>query len=311
MIGIASVLRVVLAAVALCAAGACSSPPKSYATPQDGVDALVSAATAHDAARFREVMGSKGTELIRTDDPVADRADIDRFLALYQERHSLSENADGSKTLLVGHDDWPMPVPLVQSAQGWHFDAAAGAAEVRARRIGRNELSCVDVCGAIVDAQQEYAGRGYGGTAGAYAQRFISQPGTRNGLYWPDAAGEPMSPLGPLLASASAEGYALDGSRPDHLGPASYHGYRYRILTAQGPHAPGGARNYVDNGAMTGGFAVVAAPAEYGNTGIMTFLLARDGVLYEADLGNGSTHEFMTMHSFDPDQRWQVVVPAR
>lgn len=283
-------------------AGGCSTPEASYPTPQAAVDALVASLEAPDRAGIEKVFGTDGAAILHSGDDVQDNITITEFLRQYQERHALVAADDDEMTLVVGPTDWPMPIPLRHEGSGWRFDVAAGEDEMLSRRIGRNELTTIQVMLAIVDAQNDYAASGAGGP-GAYAQRFLSTPGTRDGLYWPTAEGEPQSPLGELVADAASEGYGTTASagarRP-------YHGYFYRILTSQGPDAPGGAMDYLQNGAMTGGFAAIAWPVQYGSSGIMTFLVSKQGVVYQADLGSGTDHTAATMPSFNPDARWAL-----
>lgn len=289
------------ASVAL-AAGGCSTPAATYSTPEAAVDALVSSLESKDRAGLTKVLGAQGVELLDSGDAVADSARVADFLSAYRERHSLVPAGADEMALVIGPSDWLMPVPLRRDAAGWQFDIAAGEEEVLTRRIGRNELSVIEVMRAIHDAEREYA-TGVGG--GAYAQRIVSTAGAHDGLYWSTGAGEAPSPLGPLVADAAAEGYTFGGGN----GPRSYHGYRYRILTSQGSNAPGGAMDYVRDGRMTGGFAVIAWPVQYGNSGITTFLVSRHGVVYEADLGSGTDRAVASITTFDPDARWSLARP--
>jgi Protein of unknown function (DUF2950) len=210
------------------------------------------------------------------------------------------EEADKA-VLVIGNEEWPFPIPLVRKDDSWQFDTAAGREEILARRIGRNELNTIEACLAFVDAQQEYAEKGIGGN-GVYAQRIVSQPGKKDGLYWPAASGEDESPLGDLAASAAAEGYRAGQQR------MPYHGYYYRVLTRQGPSALGGAIDYVVRGKMIGGFALVAYPAEYGNSGVMTFVVNHQGVVFQKDLGLSTARVSGAMTTFNPDQSWSRVV---
>lgn len=273
-----------------------------YASPEAAVDALVSAMRPYDAERVRAVLGAEEEGLLSSGDEVADRADREHFLASFDERHALLTDGDRA-VLVVGGDDWPLPIPLVHVEGAWHFDLERGREEILDRRIGRNELAAIQVCRAIADAQREYAALEPMGRGREYAARFSSTPGQRDGLYWPAAEGEPESPLGPLVASASEEGYAL-GSGAER---APYQGYFYRMLTAQGPHAPGGARDYLADGRVSGGFAVLAEPAVHGSSGVMTFLIGPTGVVYQRDLGPGTAEVAAKIRSFDPDPGWAVV----
>jgi hypothetical protein len=294
--------------LAVCAAGCSSMQQTSYPSPDDAVSALVAAARSHDQAALKRVLGSGSGELISSGDDVADRYHLDKFVADYDEKHRLESAPDGSVTLVVGKDDWPMPIPIVKgdSAAKWYFDTDAGMDEMINRRIGANELSAVQVCLAIVDAQRDYVMLNPDNDAlPDYAQKIISDPGTKNGLYWPTSPGEPLSPLGELVAEASDEGYG--GNRGSRGERRPYHGYLYKLLTRQGPHAADGEREYIVNGNLIGGFAVVAWPADYGNSGIMTFIVNQDGVVYQRDLGENTHRTAEAMTSFDPGPDWKRV----
>ena len=245
--------------------------------------------------------------MIHSGDPVADRRGRKLFVAAYDEEHKLERDGDHKATLIVGKDEWPLPIPLVREHAHWRFDTKAGADEILNRRIGRNELNVIEVCRAYVEAQREYAAKklGPGGTA-EYAQHFMSKIGQRDGLYWPVKAGEEESPLGPLIARARAAGY-----RPGtpHPRPRPYYGYYFHILTQQGPNAPGGAKDYVVDGRMTGGFALIAYPATYGDSGIMTFIVNQDGIVYQKNFDQDTTHIATAITQYDPDGSWQVSEP--
>ena len=225
----------------------------------------------------------------------------DLLIAAYNAKHQVTRDNENQVTLTVGQSDWPFPIPLVRKDGSWQFDTAAGREEILARRIGRNELNTIEACLAFVDAQQEYAEKGVAGN-GVYAQRIVSHPGTKDGLYWPAASEEDESPLGDLAASAAAEGYRAGRQR------MPYHGYYYRVLTRQGPSALGGAIDYVVRGKMIGGFALVAYPAEYGNSGVMTFVVNHQGVVFQKDLGLSTARIAGAMTTFNPDQSWSRVV---
>jgi hypothetical protein len=248
-------------------------------------------------------MGSEGRGLVVSGDPVADRQARERFLQAYDAGNKLVAQGE-TMTLQVGANDWPFPIPLVKQGERWRFDPPQGREEILARRIGRNELYTMQICLAIVDAQREYYAqdRNNDGIL-EYARQFASTPGKRDGLYWPTQPGEQPSPLGDLMVRARAEGYrrAADG------GPTPYYGYMYRILTAQGPSAPGGAHEYVVRGHMIGGFAVVAFPAQYGASGVMTFMVNQDGDVYQKDLGPNTRAAAMGMKTFNPDRTWTKV----
>jgi hypothetical protein len=233
---------------------------------------------------------------------VQDKNTASLFAASYGVMHRWRKMPDDSQILLIGADNFAFPIPLKKNAAGqWYFDVAAGREEILARRIGRNELAVIDVCGALADAEAEYFSQHYGGTK-QYAQKFISDSGKQNGLYWESQEGQPKSPLGPLAAFATAEGYKV---KPDSHTP--FHGYYFHMLSGQGSHAQGGAKDYIVDGKMVGGFAFVAYPAEYRNSGVMTFVINQDGVLLEKDLGNGTKEIATSMTEFDPDAGWEPV----
>lgn len=278
--------------------------PQAFQTPEEGFAALIEAARAHDERQLLRVLGEPARRLIRSGDPVADRAAQDRLATAYAEKHEIERPAPDRAVLQVGDDGWPLPIPLVQRGGVWRFDAREGAQELIDRRVGRNELDTIETLRAVVDAQDEYARTaGRQGAFSVYARRFLSAPGQRDGLYWPTAEGEPQSPLGPLIAEASAGGYAL--RRGD--APTPFHGYFFRILEAQGPSAPGGTFSYVVNGRMIGGFGVIAHPAEYGVSGIMTFIVNHEGVVYQRDLGPQTARIARGITTFDPGQGWVKV----
>ena len=279
---------------------------RSYASPGDAVGALVAAIRSADAQRIREVLGPGSGKLILSGDPVADQQGRDRFVAAYGKRSRIEADGDAKATLLIGEKDWPFPFPLVKGEAGWRFDARSGAEEILNRRIGRNELAAIQVCLAYVDAQREYAqtqGRRDG--LREYAMKLVSTSGRKDGLYWRTPEGEPLSPLGPLAAKARQEGY---GKR-ENAANEPYHGYFYRVLTSQGKDAPGGAYSYVVDGRMIGGFALVAYPARWGASGVMTFIVNHDGVVYQRNLGKATAARALAMTSFDPDSTWAKVQP--
>ena len=291
--------------VTLLAAGMAVAAPakqKAFATPEEAVQELVAAAKAHDVKAMLSVLGTDAASLIFSGDPVEDRAAYERFTKAYEEANRIEKQGDAKATLSVGKDDWPLPFPLVKSPAGWQFDTTQGREEVLTRRIGRNELSVIQVMQAYVDAQQEYYLRNPGNDKLLhYAQKGASSKGKRDGLYFPTREGEPPSPLGDLFAKAQAEGY-----KPGTGGnPVPYHGYVYRILKAQGPDAKGGAYDYVVKGTMIGGFALVAYPAIYGNSGVMTFIVNQDGVVYQKDLGPSTPSVAPKITKFNPDASWK------
>jgi hypothetical protein len=277
--------------------------PQAFASPEQAVQALTDTLRADDTTRLRAIMGSEGEPIISSGDPIADRQGRQKFLAFYDEKHSLLADSEDSRSLVIGNSEWPFPVPIVRQGQAWVFGAEAGKEEILNRRIGTNELSAIKCCKAIADAQHEYAlSDPNNDGVHEYAQMIHSDPGKKNGLYWPTAESETPSPLGELMAAAAGEGYVRKGQ-----GPTPYHGYCYRILCAQGPSAPNGAMDYVGNGKMILGFAVVAYPAEYGNSGIMTFIMGDDGVVYQKDLGEQTAELGAAMKAFDPGEGWKKV----
>lgn len=296
-----STLPRALAAAALVlfiAAKPAATPPQSFPTPEAAVDALAQAATNGDEKAILSIFGSVGRDLVQSGDAVSDKNGAEAFAKSFAEAHRIELEGDAKATLVYGDDDFPFPAPLVKSGESWHFDSAAGREEVLRRRVGRNELSAIQVCLAYVDAQREYADTD-GDKDGLfdYAQKMISTPGKKDGLFWRTEPGEAQSPLGELIAQANAKGYS-DKTKP-------YFGYYYHILKAQGPHAPGGAYDYVVRGRMIGGYALVAWPAQYGVSGIMTFLVNHDGVVFSKDLGPNSAKLASEMTRFDPDSTWK------
>jgi len=283
----------------------CASTPAQpgFATPQEAVEELVRAFEADDLPRAESVLGAGGREILYSGDEVADASGRREFVRLYHERHSFAKDGQDRTILSVGAIEWPVPTPLVRDHDSWRFDAEAGREEILARRVGRNELAVIQVLLACCDAQREYSAVDRDGDGVLeYARRFKSTEGQHDGLYWPATEDEPQSPLGPLAAEAVKKGYGGGGE-----GPHPYYGYYYRMLMGQGPHAPDGEYGYLADDQMIGGFAIVAYPAEYGNSGVMTFLVNHDGTVYQKDLGP-QTHalaEAITL--FDPDSTWKAV----
>jgi hypothetical protein len=276
---------------------------KSFKSPEEAVRALADAVKGNDEKELLAIFGPAGKELISSGDAIADRTGRDRFVKAYEEMNKLVKEDDKKIILHVGNGDWPFPIPLVQKGEDWFFDTMAGREEILNRRIGRNELNAIQVCLAYVDAQREYALKDRDGDKLLeYAQRFISQKGKKDGLYWEVKEGKKQSPLGPLVAKAATEGYLGKKSEGKHT---PYHGYYYRILKAQGKDAPGGEYDYVVNGKMVGGFALIAHPAEYGNSGVMTFMVNHDGVVYEKNLGKDTEKIAAAVKKFDPDKTWK------
>lgn len=268
-----------------------------FPTPDAAAQALDAAIRdTKSTARLAAVLGPDSDEIISSGDPVEDAAARKRYATAAAEHTRIERLDDATAVIHVGHDDWPLPIPIVRDADGWHFDSAAGKQELLNRRIGRNEITAIEVSRAYVAAQKEYASRFH-----TFAQTVQSSPGKKDGLYWA-ASDHDVSPLGPLVASATAEGYQLHGPTDP---PAPYHGYYFRILTAQGAHAPGGARSYVSDGKMTGGFALLAWPANHGSSGIMSFQVGPQGVVFQKDLGDGTEAAAKAITTYDPDESWE------
>ena len=271
---------------------------QSFPTPEDAAAALA-AAVKSGPSDILKVLGKAADDIVSSGDEVADADTRQRFTSMYDTKHSVKTEGNKKATLMLGPDDFPFPIPLVNTRSGWKFDADEGRIEVLYRRIGRNELDAIQTCLAFVDAENEYADKDRGEGVGVYAQRIVSTPGKKDGLFWRDDS-DP-SPLGALAAEASAEGYRTGE------GPAPYHGYYFRILKGQGSDAPGGAFNYVVKGKMIGGFALIAYPAEYGNSGVMTFVVNHAGTVYQKDLGARTDSIAKRIYLFDPDQTWKKV----
>ena len=276
----------------------------TFTSPEEAGKGLLDAAKTGDQNALLAIFGTGSKDIISSGDAVQDKATVGAFVTGYEQMHRWRKMPDGSQVLLIGAQNFPFPIPLKKNESGqWFFDTAAGREEILRRRIGRNELSVIDVCGALADAQADYYSRRHvDGSTKQFALKFISDPGKQNGLYWGSADGQPKSPLGPMLAYATSEGYSL---QPNAHQP--FHGYYFRMLTRQGSHAPGGAKDYLVGGKMVGGFAFVAFPAEYGNSGVMTFIMNQDGVLLQKDLGPATTQVASAMTEFDPDASWTVV----
>lgn len=284
---------------------AARSAQRSFASPEEAAQALAAAVKANSSKAMLEVLGRDAQPLISSGDPVADQKIRDRFVHSYDEAHSLVPGQDGDTVLQIGTENWPFPIPLVKSDAGWRFDAKAGREEILDRRIGANEIFAIQACLAYVDAQREYYQRDPDHVALLhYAQKLQSSPGKRDGLYWDAKPGEEESPLGPHFARARAEGYEGAGKG------APYHGYYFHILTAQGPAAPGGAYDYLAHGKMIGGFALIASPAKWDNSGVMTFVVNQDGVVFQKDLGPDTAKAARTIKTFNPDDTWKRVEPG-
>jgi len=294
-------VRLLAGLVAIASLGLMTPPAEaqqSFANPDEATGALATAVKSGMKQNIMKVLGADGEDIISSGDDVADTDARSKFVAAYDAKHSVK--VDGKKaSLIIGADDFAFPIPLIHTRAGWEFDTAEGRQEILYRRIGRNELNAIQTCLAFVDAENEYAEKDRGDGVGLYAQRIVSSPGKKDGLYWPSDNND--SPLGQLAADASAEGYKA-GSEPQ-----PYHGYYYRILTQQGASAPGGALNYVVKGKMIGGFALVAYPADYGNSGVMTFMVSHASTVYQRDLGENTEARVKSMTSFDPDKTWSKV----
>ena len=281
---------------------AAQGPQTLFPSPDAAVQALVAAVKADDLKTMQAILGPGSEELISSGDSVADNLSRAKFVAAYKEKHSLEARAAGTMILHIGADDWTMPIPIVKQGKSWVLDIGQGKEEILNRRIGRNELLVLDVIDAYVAAQHEYASKDCrGGGKVEFAQRFISSPGSRDGLYWEAGEGEEQSPLGPLLARAAQEGYAA----ADNLSP--FYGYYFKILKEQGEHANGGPYPYVVKGKMILGFALLAYPAEYGNSGVMTFMVNQEGIIFEKDLGENTRSLAEAITAYNPDESWKKV----
>ena len=293
-------LMIVVASATVAAQG---PSHRAFASPEDAAKALVDTVKRGDVDALLAIFGPEGRALLASSDQVTARNNQRVFIVAAREQWHLEDAPPNGKTLVIGHENWPFPVPIVKSADGWRFDTAAGREEIIARRIGRNELDAIATMRAYVAAQRRYAERGHDGRpAGAYAVRFRSDPDKENGLYWPAARGQQRSPLGDLVAQAAEDGRLTErGQR------VPFRGYYFKILTAQGPAAPGGAKNYIVKGEMTGGFALVAWPAQYDDTGVMTFIVNQDGIVRERDLGEQTEASAQKMTLYNPDAAWRPV----
>ncbi len=274
----------------------------TFASPDEAAEALVEATEADDMEALRALFGQGSEDVLSSGDSVSDRRQRQVVAVALRQGWTLEETEPGERVLVIGYDEWPFPIPLVREGESWRFDLEAGDEEILARRIGRNELRAIETCVTYVLAQEVYASRPHDDRpAGVYAQRIASQPGKQDGLYWDSAPGERPSPLGNLVAEAAEEGYESPDATPN-----PFHGYYFHILTAQGEAAAGGARSYVEGGDMTGGFALMAYPAEYGDSGIMTFIVNQDGVVYEKDLGERTAELARAITEYNPDESWQL-----
>jgi hypothetical protein len=286
-------------------AAAQSVQQRMFPSPEDASKTLIETVKKGDVDALLGIFGPDGKELLASSDPATARMNRQVFAVAAAEQWHLTDAGANQKTLVIGNEEWAFPVPLVKEASGWRFDTAAGKEEVIARRIGQNELAAIDTVRAYVTAQRRYAAQGHDGNQpGVYATKFQSDPGKENGLYWPTAHGQKRSPLGDLLADAAEERRAVGGDREQ---PSPFHGYYFRILTAQGVGATGGTKSYLVKDQMSGGFALVAWPAQYDVTGVMTFIVNQDGVVRQKDLGPGSDAMARKMSAYGPDQSWRKV----
>ncbi len=296
----------IVIAIAPHPAGAAGSTGQAFSSPDAAVQALGTAWHSGQTEDLMRIFGRQGRDLVVSGDAVADEHARTRLAELYDEQHHVDDNGKGEAILILGSDEWPYPIPLVRQAGQWRFDSRTGAQRILDRRIGRNELHAIGVCRVYVEAQDEYAGKKLSGAQlEEFAQRLTSTPGKRDGLFWEVEADEPESPLGPLVAAAEARGYQKDVPGTHE----AFHGYYFRILTGQSQAAPGGSESYLVDGHMTRGFALIAYPAEYGNSGVMTFIVNQSGVVYEKNLGPRGETVATAMKDFDPDTSWHPVGP--
>ncbi|MFL6548618.1 MAG: DUF2950 domain-containing protein [Povalibacter sp.] len=292
----------ILLTASLPAACSRSVHQQDFASADDAVNALLAAMRSGETSALLKVLGPEAQPTIESGDPVQDKNVHERFLHAYDESHAMANSETGVTTLEVGADKWPFPFPLVQRDGRWRFDSAAGNEEIVNRRVGDNELSTIQSCLAFVDAQREYYMRNAThDPLQHYARKLLSNEGEKDGLYWPTAEGEQPSPLGGSFARARAEGYFKEGA----ANPAPFHGYYFQLLTAQGPNAAGGAYDYLAGDKLLGGFALIAFPAEYGNSGVMTFMVNHDGIVFSKDLGPETAKEAAAIKTFDPDSSWK------
>jgi hypothetical protein len=281
---------------------------KSYASPEEAVKALINAVRSGNKEELLAVLGPESEEIISSGDEVADKAARENFLIGYEQKNELEKENPDKVVLSVGQDDWPLPIPIVKKDGSWVFDTEAGKEELLNRRIGRNELNTIDVMHAFVDAQREYASKDRNGDgATEFAQKIISTNGKKDGLYWKAKEGAEESPFGPLIAEAAKGGYTYTEKKNQNAKPSPYHGYFFKILKGQGPNAPGGQYDYVVNGKMILGYGLLAYPASYGSSGIMTFVINQDDVVYQKDLGEDTAKIAESITTYDPDKTWTKV----
>jgi hypothetical protein len=281
-----------------------SNNEKTFASPGDAVLAFYNAAKSNDTQAMNAIFGSNAQKILNTGDAVADKNAVTNFVRRYDQMHRVVQEPDGAVTLYIGADNWPAPIPLVKNSSGrWYFDTEAGMKEILYRRVGTNENDAITTLHTLAEAQREYASQMHDGSkTKAYALKFISTAGKQDGLYWKSDDNQPASPIGPLIADASSQGYTAEQGKA-----TPFHGYYFRILTKQGPAAKGGARDYMVNGQLAKGFAFVAYPAEYRNSGVMTFIVNQDGTVYEKDLGDDTQKVGAEMTDYNPDSSWKRV----
>jgi Protein of unknown function (DUF2950) len=283
--------------------GTTGQTQKRFATAEEAVQTVIKAAKANNRTELLAILGADADDLLSSGDKTADKRARQLILVALKEKWKLASQGTNKKTLVIGNEEWPYPIPLVKDKTGWRFDTAAGREEILYRRIGRNELSTIKACRVYLKAQREYAAQSHDGKpVGLFAQKLASEPGKQDGLYWKVNPGEGFSPLGEFAAQASAEGY----TRSD-TGPTPFHGYLFRLLTAQGPAAPGGAKSYISNGEMKDGFALIAYPAEYRKGGVMAFIVNHDGIVYERDLGEQTVQVASQTTEYNPDKSWRKI----
>jgi hypothetical protein len=298
-------LIAVAALAAWIASAASAGNQTHFPTPDKAVEAIVAASRDNSEPRLLAILGTAGGELIHSGDSVADRQGRQDFVTAYEQGHRIELKGQDRAELIVGKEEWPLPIPLVHEADGWRFDTAAGKEEILNRRIGRNELKVIEVCREYVRAQREYASLKIGGQR-AFAQKFTSTRDQHDGLYWPAGSGERQSPLGPLVAEARESGYDAGSQSGSRATAKPFQGYYFRILTAQGTNAPGGARSYLVAGRMTRGFALIAYPARFGDSGVMTFIVDQNGIVFEKNLGPQTTRRSREIAEYDPDPSWRA-----
>jgi hypothetical protein len=297
--GLLKITAVVILVTSCFAARSVAQQPgqKTFSSPEEASAALIAAMQSNTEKELLAILGPDGRQIVSSGDETQDAESRANFVQRYQEMHRLVKEPDGTTTLYIGAMNWPTPIPLVNKGNSWYFDTEAGKREILFRRIGRNEMSTIRVCEELVAAQKEY----FATQHSSYAQQIFSDEGQHNGLYWKAADGEAQSPIGPLVASAVAEGYVKGQAGP----PTPYRGYLYHVLRRQGKNGPGGAKSYIADGKMTGGFAFVAYPAEYRSSGVMTFIVGEDGVVYQKDLGKKTEVLGKAMKEYDPNSNWQ------